>query len=107
MESYRWDKVSCKCTKVCPPLWGKGADVVSNLTGEEMKKLREYPLCPSKTDPKRMVLSQLYEPNRDLEKLELPIISWPIDVAPRFHLPTNQSHVETFLQKHGSYMPWV
>ena len=76
--------------------------MVSNLTGEEMKKLREYPLCPSRTDTKRMIVSQLYEPNRDLEKLELPIISWPIDVTPTLYLPTNSSHGETFPPKHDS-----
>ena len=52
----------------------------SNLTSEEFQKLREYPICPSLKDKKRMVVNQLYEPNRDLEKLDLPIISWPIDV---------------------------
>ena len=56
--------------------------IYSNLTPEEMKKLREYPLCPSRTDKKRMVVSQLYEPDWNLEKLELPVISWPIDVSP-------------------------
>jgi hypothetical protein len=53
------------------------------LKAEEMQKLREYPLCPSRKDnKKRMVVNQLYEPSRDLEKLDLPIISWPIDVTP-------------------------
>lgn len=51
-----------------------------------MQKLREYPLCPSRTDKKRMVVSQLYEPSRDLEKLDLPIISWPMDVESQLRL---------------------
>jgi hypothetical protein len=53
----------------------------SNLTPEEFQKLREYPLCPSRSDKKRMIVNQLYEPNQDLEKLELPILSWPIEVV--------------------------
>lgn len=53
------------------------ASVQNNLKPDEIQKLREYPLCPSRTDKKRMVVNQLYEPNSDLEKLELPIISWP------------------------------
>ena len=55
----------------------------SNLKPEEVQKLREYPLCPSRKHKKRMVVSQLYEPSRDLEKLDLPIISWPMDVESR------------------------
>src|SRR5947207_8731146 len=53
----------------------------SNLTPEEFQKLREYPLCPSRSDKKRMIVSQLYEPNPELEKLDLPILSWPIEVV--------------------------
>jgi hypothetical protein len=52
----------------------------SNLTADEFQKLRVYPLCPSRSDKKRMVVNQLYEPNRELEKLELPILSWPVEV---------------------------
>ena len=50
---------------------------VSNLTPDEFQKLRAYPLCPSRSDKKRMVVNQLYEPKRELEKLDLPILSWP------------------------------
>jgi len=107
-EGGKWSHIDgikylASVQKYVPNGGEKGADVVSNLTGEEMKKLREYPLCPSRTDTKRMIVSQIYEPNRDLEKLELPIISWPIDV-PRhpFYLPTNPSHGETFPPKHDS-----
>src|SRR5437763_785945 len=42
--------------------------ICSNLTPEEFQKLREYPLCPSRADKFRMIVSQLYEPNPDLEK---------------------------------------
>jgi hypothetical protein len=55
----------------------------SDLTLEEFEKLRDYPLCPSRKDKSRMVVAQLYEPNPDLEKLELPIISWPVEVYPK------------------------
>jgi hypothetical protein len=55
----------------------------SNLTQEEFQKLRDYPLCPSRKDKSRMVVAQLYEPNPDLEKLDLPIISWPVEVYPK------------------------
>jgi Protein of unknown function (DUF3684) len=53
----------------------------SNLTPDEMQKLREYPLCPSQADKKRKVVSQLYEPMREIEGLGLPIISWPKEVS--------------------------
>jgi Protein of unknown function (DUF3684) len=55
------------------------------LTAEEFKKLREYPLCPSRKDGNRMVVSQLYEPSVEIEKLDLPIISWPIEVYPTIY----------------------
>jgi hypothetical protein len=55
------------------------------LTAEEFKKLREYPLCPSRKDGNRMVVSQLYEPSVEVEKLDLPIISWPVEVYPTIH----------------------
>ena len=53
----------------------------SNLTPEEFQKLRDYPLCPSRTDKKTMIVNQLYEPNPELEKLNLPILSWPKEVC--------------------------
>ena len=53
----------------------------SNLTPEEFQKLRDYPLCPSRSDKRRMIVNQLYEPNPELEKLDLPILSWPIEVS--------------------------
>ena len=74
----------------------------SNLTPEEFQKLREYPLCPSRSDKKMMVVNQMYEPNRDLEKLELPIISWPIDVFSQSNISDSRVGVRS-PQKQDSY----
>jgi hypothetical protein len=38
-----------------------------------------------------MVVSQLYEPNSDLEKLELPILSWPVEVSSHVNLSDNRT----------------
>jgi Protein of unknown function (DUF3684) len=52
----------------------------SDLKPEELTKLKDYPLCPSSGSLTRMRVKDLYEPGRDLEKLELPILDWPKDV---------------------------
>ena len=43
-------------------------------------RLKAYPLCPSRGSARRMLAKELYEPSRDLEKLELPILEWPVNV---------------------------
>lgn len=52
----------------------------SDLTPQELTKLKEYPLCPSNRSANRMLVRDLYEPDRDLEKLDLPILDWPKNV---------------------------
>src|SRR5205814_8728835 len=52
----------------------------SDLKPEELLKLKEYPLCPSRRSVTRMRIMELYEPNLDLDKLELPILDWPTEV---------------------------
>jgi hypothetical protein len=49
----------------------------SDLKPEELMKLKQSPLCPSSCSTTRMRLMDLYEPDRDLEKLQLPILDWP------------------------------
>lgn len=63
----------------------------SDLTPEELQKLKEHPLCPSSFSNTRMLVKDLYEPGQDLEKLELPILDWPKDVH---GLPTTSSLLE-------------
>jgi hypothetical protein len=76
----------------------------SNLTPEEFQKLREYPLCPSRSDKKRMIVSQLYEPNYEFEKLELPIISWPVEVVSALIICSDDRTGVQFLRRHDSFM---
>src|ERR1700752_4231181 len=66
-------------SRLCKSMNQSDAADSSNLTAEEVQKLRDYPFCPSQKDKTRKVVRELYEPNVELEKLELPIISWPIE----------------------------
>jgi len=48
-----------------------------------------------------MLVSQLYEPSRDLEKLDLPIISWPIDVTSLVLLKPYSIPLQDLTDRHG------
>ena len=62
------------------------AGVREDIPAEDMKKLRETPICAAEAGPpgqeasqgssKRYKISELFEPKTDLRYLELPIIQW-------------------------------
>ncbi len=58
------------------------ASVRSDIPSGDIKRLRDTPICPIKTDSpkgsdKRYLISDIFEPSESLRGLELPILHWP------------------------------